>query len=87
MKSIQEIDHIAWLLQEDGDPSYDMEKRGLAEEYEEEYKEAHNIQNLKYSAESPGLNSIKGISAGLKQRLRRRIFDTEEELKEALQEE
>lgn len=60
-----------------------MRKRGLAQEY----KEAHNIQNLPHPAQSPDLNPIEGIWAIIKQRLRRRIFDSEEEMKEALQEE
>ena len=60
-----------------------MRKRGLAEEY----KEAYNIQNLTYPAQSPNLNPIEGIWSIIKQRLRRRIFDSEEEIKEALQEE
>lgn len=36
---MREIDDKPWLLQEDGDPSHGMRKRGLAQEY----KEAHNI--------------------------------------------
>jgi len=60
-----------------------MRKRGLAEEY----KEAYNIQNLTHPAQSPDLNPIEGIWSIIKQRLRRRIFDSEEEMKEALQEE
>jgi transposase len=42
---------------------------------------------LYYLAQSPNLNPIKGIWNILKQRLRRRIFHLEEEVKEALQEE
>jgi hypothetical protein len=83
VESMREIDNKPWLLQEDGDPSYGMRKRGLAEEY----KEAHNIYNLSHPAQSPDLNPIEGIWAIIKQRLRRRIFDSEEEMKEALQEE
>ena len=83
VESIRLIDDKLWLLQEDRDPSYGMKKRGLAEEY----KEAHNIQNLSYSAQSLDLNPIEGIWNIIKQRLRRRIFDSEEEMKEALQEE
>ena len=60
-----------------------MRKRGLAQEY----KEAHDIQNLIHPAQSPDLNPIEAIWAIIKQRIRRRIFDFEEEMKEAFQEE
>ena len=83
VKSMRLIDDKPWLLQEDGDPSHGMRKKGLAQEY----KEAHDIQNLVHPAQSPDLNPIEGIWAIIKQRLCRRIFDSEEEMKEALQEE
>lgn len=83
VKSMRLIDDKPWLLQEDGDPSHGMRKAGLAHEY----KDAYNIQNLVHPAQSPDLNPIEGIWAILKQRIRRRIFDSEEEMKEALQEE
>lgn len=83
VKSMQQIDNKPWLLQEDGDPSHGMRKRGLAQEY----KEKHHIQNLIHPAQSPDLNPIEGIWAIIKQRLRRKVFDSEEEMKEALQEE
>jgi hypothetical protein len=83
IKSMRSIDDKPWLLQEDGDLSYGMRKAGLAQEY----KDANNIQNLVHPAQSPDLNPIEGIWAIIKQRLRRRIFDSEEEMKEALQEE
>ena len=60
-----------------------MRKQGLTQEY----KEAHNIQNLIHPAQSPDLNPIEGIWSIIKQRLRRRIFNSEGEMKEALQEE
>jgi hypothetical protein len=60
-----------------------MRRRGLAQEY----REAHGVQNLAHPAQSPDLNPIEGIWNIIKQRLRRRIFDSEEEMKEALQEE
>jgi transposase len=60
-----------------------MRKAGLAREY----KDAHNVQNLVLPAQSPDINPIEGIWAIIKQRLRRRVFDLEEEIKEALQEE
>lgn len=83
IESMRQIDNKSWLLQEDGDPSHGMRKKGLAEEY----KEAYNIQNLTHPPQSPDLNPIEGIWNIIKQRLRHRIFDSEEELKEALQEE
>lgn len=60
-----------------------MCKKGLTQEY----KEAHNIQNLSYLAQLPDLNLIEGIWSIIKQRVCYRIFDSEEEMKEALQEE
>jgi hypothetical protein len=83
IKSLQEIDDKPWLLQEDGDPSHGMRKRGLAQEYRDSY----GIQNLSHPAQSPDLNPIEGIWAIIKQRLRQRVFDSEDELKKALQEE
>lgn len=84
VKSMRLIDDKPWLLQEDGDPSNGIRKYGLAQEY----KKAHSIQNLwDHPEQRPDLNPIEGIWAIVKQRLRRRIFDSEEEIKEALQEE
>ena len=80
---MRKINDKPWLLQKDSDPSYSIRKRGLAQEY----KEAYKIQNLAHLAQSPNLNPIEGIWAIVKQRLRRRIFNSEEELKEALQKE
>lgn len=57
-----------------------MRKRGLAQEY----KEAYGIQNLIHPTQSPNLNPIEGIWSIIKQRLRCRIFDLEEEMMEAL---
>jgi len=72
-----------WYLQEDGDPSHGMRKRGLAEEY----KEAYNIKNLKHPAQSPDLNPIEAIWNIIKQRLHCRIFNSDKEVKAAIQEE
>jgi hypothetical protein len=83
VQSMRDIDNKPWLLQEDGDPSHGMRKKGLAQEY----KEAHNVQNLSHPAQSPDLNPIEAIWSIIKQRLRNRIFDTEDDMKEALQEE
>lgn len=80
---MRQIDDKPWLLQEDGDPSHGMRKKGLAQEY----KEAHNIQNFIHPAQSPDLNPIEAIWSIIKQRLRRRLFDSEEDMKIAIQEE
>lgn len=83
VQSMRLIDDKPWLLQEDGNPSHGMRKEGLAQEY----KRARGINNLSHPAQSPDLNPIEGIWAILKQRIRRRIFNSEEEMKAALQEE
>jgi hypothetical protein len=83
IESMRQIDNKPWLLQEDGDPSHGIRKAGLAREC----KDAHNIQNLVHPAQSPDLNPIEGIWAIIKQRIRHRYFDSEEEMKRGLQEE
>jgi DDE superfamily endonuclease len=83
IECMRQIDHKPWLLQEDGDPSHGMRKAGLAQQY----KEARGIRNFVHPAQSPDLNPIEGIWCIIKQRLRRRIFDSEEDMKEAIQEE
>jgi hypothetical protein len=60
-----------------------MRKDGLAKRL----KDANWIVNLKHPAQSPDLNLIEAIWNIIKQRLRRRIFYSDEELKQALQEE
>jgi hypothetical protein len=80
IKAIEAIDDKPWLLQEDGDPSHGIKKRGLAQEY----KEARGIRNLAHPAQSPDLNPIECIWAILKQRIKRYHFKSEEEMKEAL---
>ena len=70
-------------LQEDGDPSYGMKRRGLAQLLKEE----HNIRNFVHPPQSPDLNPIEACWNILKQRVRRRVFWSLEELKEILQEE
>jgi hypothetical protein len=83
IESMREIDDKPWLLMEDGDPSHGMRKHGLAAEL----KARHNVQNITHPAQSPDLNPIEGVWAILKQRVRNRLFDSEEEMKEVLQEE
>jgi hypothetical protein len=65
IESMRLIDDKPWLLQEDGELSHGIRKRGLAQEY----KEAHNIQNLVHSAQSPDIIPIEGIWSIIKQRL------------------
>lgn len=66
-----------------GDPSHGMRKEGLTAQH----KADHNITNLKHLAQSPDLNAIEAIWNIIKQRLRRRVFDSEDDIKVALQEE
>ena len=73
----------SWYLQEDGDPSHGIRKAGLARQL----KDLNWIVNIKHPAQSPDLNPIEGIWNIIKQRLRRRIFYSDEEVKEAIQEE
>ena len=72
-----------WVLQEDGDPSHGIRKEGLARKL----KDLNSIVNFKHPAQSPDLNPIEAIWNIIKQRLRQRIFYSDEEVKEALQEE
>ena len=76
-------DSSSWYLQEDGDLSHGMHKAGLAQVL----KDQNYIVNIKHPAQSPDLNPIEGIWNIIKQRLRRRVFYTDEEVKTALQEE
>ena len=76
-------DSRPWILQEDGDPSHGKRKYGLAQQLKDE----NWINNLYHLAQSPDLNPMEGIWNILKQRLRRRVFHSKEEVKEALQEE
>lgn len=82
VQTMSQIDNKQWLLQEDGDPSHGMRKDGFVQQYKRE----RGIQNLSHPAQSPDLNPIEAIWSIIKQRLRRRIFDSEE-MKEALQDE
>ena len=72
-----------WLLQEDGDPSHGLRTQGLA--YHLKYK--NQVDNLQHPAQSPDLNPIEAIWNILKQRIRRRVWRSLEELKDIAQEE
>jgi hypothetical protein len=76
-------EQASWLLIEDRDPSYRIKKYGIAREL----KDTNWITNLRYPVQSPDLNPIEGIWNIIKQRLRRRIFHSSKELKDAIQEE
>jgi transposase len=65
---------------EDGDPSYSMHKPSLAHHLKEKYW----IPNLIHPTQSLDLNTIEACWNILKQRMRNRYWDTEEELKEVL---
>ena len=70
-------------LQEDGDPSHGMRKPGLARQL----KNDNWVTNLLHPAQSPDLNPCEACWNILKQRVRRRTWQTEEQLKEIIQEE
>lgn len=72
-----------WYLLEDRDLSHGMRKEGLARQY----KDARGVKNYVQPAQSPDLNLIEAIWNIIKQRLRCRMFDSEGEIKEAIQEE
>ena len=72
-----------WYLQEDGDPSHGMRKEGLARSY----KQKHGIKNLTHPTQSPDLNPIEAYWNIIKQRLRRRLFHSKEDIKAAIQDE
>jgi hypothetical protein len=74
-------EQVYWLLMEDGDPSHGMKKRGVACEL----KDVNWITNLKHPAQSPDLNPMEGIWNIIKNRLRKKIYYSNKELKEAIQ--
>jgi len=74
-----------WLLQEDNDPSHGLrgKKKGLAQLL----RDTHSIKSLQHPSNSPDFNPIEACWNILKQRVRRRIWNTLDELKEILLEE
>jgi hypothetical protein len=66
---------------EDGDPSHGMKKRGIAREL----KDANWITNLKHPAQLLDLNPMEGIWNIIKNRLHKKVYRTNKELKEAIQ--
>jgi transposase len=69
------------LLMEDGDPSHGMKKCGVARKL----KDTNWITNLKHPAQSLDLNPMEGIWNIIKNRLRKKVYHTNKELKEAIQ--
>jgi hypothetical protein len=74
-------EQVYWLLIEDRDPSYRMKKYGVVYKL----KDTNWITNLKYPAQSPDLNPIEGIWNIIKNRLYKKVYCTNKELKEAIQ--
>lgn len=72
-----------WELLEDGDPSHGIRIPGLAQELRDQYC----IKNHQHPAQSPDLNPIEGVWLILKERVRKRVWRTLEELKEVVQDE
>ena len=72
-----------WALLEDGDPSHGLRKEGLAHNL----KVRNWIANHYHPPNCPDLNPIEAIWNIIKQRARRRIWRTIEELKDILQDE
>jgi hypothetical protein len=83
MDSINAGEPGEWLFQEDGDPSHGKRKPGLAQEL----KDINWVATLYHPAESPDLNPQEATWNILKQRVRRRVWSSLEELKAILQEE
>ncbi|KIM98641.1 hypothetical protein OIDMADRAFT_20135 [Oidiodendron maius Zn] len=72
-----------WYLQEDNDPSHGSRKYGLAQRL----KRDSWVNTLPHPPQSPDLNPMEGIWNILKQRIRRYIWRSIEELKEIIQRE
>ena len=72
-----------WYLQEDGDPSHGIKSSGLATEA----KKKAWVANLQHPAQSPDLNPIEACWNILKQRVRQRVWRSQAELREVVQDE
>ena len=72
-----------WLLQEDGDPSHGGRSLGLAYTF----KAKAWVPNLAHPAQSPDLNPIEAIWNIVKQRIRRKVWRSLDELKAIVQDE
>jgi hypothetical protein len=74
-------DASPWLLQEDGDPSHGTRKNGLASKL----RDANWVPVIVHPAQSPDLSPIKACWNILKQRVRKRSWNSLDELKEIVQ--
>ena len=74
-------EHHQFLLQEDGDGSHGLRKKGPAQDL----RDAHCIQSLAHPPQSPDLNPIEACWNVIKQRARQKSWESIEELKQVLQ--
>ena len=74
------------ILQEDNDPSYGTipNKRAKVPNIPTQFKNSHHIETLKHPSSSPDLNPKEGIWNILFQRVRREVYRTQDEYKQAL---
>ncbi len=72
---------VSHILHEDNDPSH-----GTRSEYNhaQSFRRRNKVETLVHPAQSPDLNPIEGVWNILKQRLRHRYWNSEEELKDVL---
>ena len=88
IEAAREIDDKPWILQEDNDKSHGHAlPKGLDKSLATTYKDEHQIKTLVHPAQSPDLNPIEACWNILKPRVRRRKWDTLDELKAIIQEE
>ncbi|KAI4264580.1 MAG: hypothetical protein L6R35_007294 [Caloplaca aegaea] len=74
---LQNSKHRGFYLVEDGDPSHGMRKRGPAQRARDD----NWITNIEHPSNSPDLNPIEGIWLILKERVRKRTWQSIVELK------
>ena len=70
------------ILQEDNDPSHGT--KGTGDNLARRFKQEHNIELLKHSAQSPDLNPSEGVWNILKPRVRKRQWNSIPELKKII---
>lgn len=84
LRITEECINSSWLLQEDGDKSHGIQN---PDSLASVLKRANWITNLVHPPQSPDLNPIEALWNILKQRIRRRVWNTIAELKEVVQDE